>query len=304
MDCPICRANETSLRHAGVPEMEHCTGYVATFHACRRCGVLFQHPQPSRQTLRAMYVPEYRAQNRYGIYGFLKRMQGHLQARQLRRYIPTRGSRILELGCGAGYLLSALGHTGFTDLCGVDWRISEDLRRSAPSINFIEDDITTFVPSRPVDIILINNVLEHVADPGALLEHCRTWLRRPGRIILVTPNAESIGYNVFGRFWSGLHSPWHVFIFTARSLSILTERTDYRTRSIARGEDTGSWGISLQNAIRSVRTKPRAVAKSGYGVIALIGSLFCLPVAVAAKLLGRGSSLTVVIETATLEQRA
>lgn len=297
MDCPICRANETSLRHANVPEMEHCTGYPASFHACRRCGVLFQHPQPAGQTLRAMYIPEYRAQHRYGIYGVLKRMQGFLHARQLGQHIPRRDSRILELGCGAGFLLTALGQAGFTDLCGVDWMISENLSRAADFVTFIEDDITKFVPPRPVDIILINNVLEHVADPVALLEHCHTYLRDAGRIILITPNAESIGHNLFGRFWSGLHSPWHTFIFTARSLSILTERTAYCTKSLANGEDPGSWGISLQNAIRSLRTKRRALPKNGFGLVALAGSFFCMPLIIAAKLVGRGSSLTVVIET-------
>lgn len=295
MDCPICRANETSIRHADVPEMEHCTGYAATFHACRQCGVLFQYPQPDAKSLRTLYIPEYRAQHRYGIYGSLKRTQGFLQARQLARHIPRRDSRILELGCGAGFLLTALADAGFSDLCGVDWRISEDIR-AARSVTFLEGDITTFVPSRLVDVIFINNVLEHVADPGALLEHCRSYLRDSGRIILVTPNADSIGHTVFGRFWSGLHSPWHTFIFTARSLSILTERTAYHTKSIARGEDPGGWGISLQNAIRSLQIKRSTIPQSGYGVVALVGSFFCLPLVVAAKLLGRGASLTVVIE--------
>ena len=294
MDCPICLANKAVSRHDRVPDMEHGSGLTANFRACRVCGVLFQDPFPSGGALRAMYGPNYRAQQRGGIYGFLKLIQGRLSAQRFQKYISERNSRILELGCGGGYLLTALRQAGFVNLSGVDWAISRELVQAEPAITFIAHDITAFAPAEPVDVILINNVLEHILDPRALIAHCRSYLRQGGRIILVTPNAESASYGLFGRFWAGLHSPWHIFIFTARSLTVLATSAQFEIRTIASGEDPGGWGISVQNLWRN--SWPRSHWASGYGTIAMLATILCSPLAVMAQVFGSGSTLLAVIE--------
>lgn len=296
MDCPICRAPETKSLHDRVPDFEHGSTLTASFRACSSCGVLFQYPLPTAQSLRAMYTPVYRAHQRGGPFGLLKHIQATLHAIRLRRHISTPVSTILELGCGAGHLLIALRRAGFVNLCGVDWTISADLVKSAPSIAFIEHDITSFVPPAPVDVILINNVVEHVLEPRILLERYRAYLKQGGRIILLTPNAESISRNIFGRFWSGLHSPWHMYVFTARSLSIVAGGAGFRCAAIATGEDPGAWGISVQNLFRSRWRKPNWPAGSGFGPMAFVALALCLPFAMAAKLLGKGSTLLAVLE--------
>jgi len=43
-------------------------------------------------------------------------------------------------------------------------------------------------------------------------------LRPGGRLVIYTPNAESLGHQWFGKDWRGLEPPRHPFVFSPQSL--------------------------------------------------------------------------------------
>jgi len=294
MDCPICQSGNTSRLYEAVPDLEHHTSQSASFSQCNSCCALFQEPAPSTEALQAMYPADYRASHATGLYSRLKSLQALMLARRLRSYVPAGDPLIAELGCGAGQLLLAFHRLGFHRLIGVDWTINCNLAAAASSIDFVEHDILTYTPPQPVDVVIVNNVIEHLADPLRLLSAYRTHLTERGVILVLTPNATSLCHRTFRRYWSGLHSPWHVQVFTRQSLTILAEKAGLRVRHLAVDEDPGGWAISIQNLWRSRRQGHSS--GSGFSSVAALALPCSLPAALVALVSRRGSSLLVVLE--------
>ena len=68
------------------------------------------------------------------------------------------------------------------------------------------------------DYVTLDQVVEHLVDPIAVLRDIRTVLRDDGRIVLATPNAASVCARVFGRTWINWHAPYHLHVFSPHSL--------------------------------------------------------------------------------------
>ena len=61
------------------------------------------------------------------------------------------------------------------------------------------------------------DVIEHVADPLALLRGARDYVAPGGLVLLVTPDVDSVAARLFGKRWWHLRLA-HVGYFNRRSL--------------------------------------------------------------------------------------
>lgn len=98
---------------------------------------------------------------------------------------------VLDLGCGSGYLCGKLLDMG-CNVTGVDAdsRKISDAREMYPGCNFVRADIEELSPadfSRPYDVVLATEVLEHLYSPHRLVKLTRGVLRDEGIIVLSTP---------------------------------------------------------------------------------------------------------------------
>ena len=106
-----------------------------------------------------------------------------------------RPGTALELGTGGGHCTALLA-PHFTEMDSVEGsaQLAERLRqRGLPAnltlhVSYFE----TFEPTRAYDNIFLIQVLEHIADPVAVLARYRETLRPGGRIFVTVPNAQSI----------------------------------------------------------------------------------------------------------------
>lgn len=100
--------------------------------------------------------------------------------------------RIIELGCGTGWLTSILGTIGPS--VGVDLAdvaIKEASRRY-PHVEFVVADIPTWdYPRASFDIVVSHEVLEHIEEQEAYLEVAYGLLRKGGYLVLTTPNKRT-----------------------------------------------------------------------------------------------------------------
>ena len=126
--------------------------------------------------------------------------------------------KMLDVGCGSGEFMARMHGHGW-EVVGVepDPKAVAYLKRkygfdARPSLEDCEDLAGSF------DLIVLNHVIEHVPDPVEILAGCRKLMKPSARVIVVTPNAQSLGHRVFGRYWRGLEVPRHLNIFTAASL--------------------------------------------------------------------------------------
>lgn len=103
-----------------------------------------------------------------------------------------RGPKGLELGPAEGEMTSFL-LPEFAHLTVVD--AAEKLLMQipdAPNLVKIHSLFEEYVPEHQFDTIIIEHVLEHVAQPVMLLQQAKQWLNVGGRILLGVPNGHSI----------------------------------------------------------------------------------------------------------------
>ena len=134
---------------------------------------------------------------------------------------PRPGGSLLELGCGDGWLLSLM-HAGGWNVEGLDFDPAavEQARRRGVAVR-LGGLVEQGYPEARFDLIVASHFLEHVHDPGAVLQEAWRLLRPGGRLVFVTPNASGLGHWVFGSHWRGLEPPRHIQIFSPRNLARL-----------------------------------------------------------------------------------
>jgi SAM-dependent methyltransferase len=107
-----------------------------------------------------------------------------------------RQCRMLEIGCGKGFLLHALADAGFGNLTGVD--LSPDdveyAKRIVPEAHVLCADGVDFLGSRrrAFDVIVLKAVLEHVVkrDVLGVLQAVHEALDNEGIAIVDVPNMD------------------------------------------------------------------------------------------------------------------
>jgi SAM-dependent methyltransferase len=87
-------------------------------------------------------------------------------------------------------------------------------------------------PANEFDAVTMNHVIEHVPNPIELLQECRRVLKISGRMVIVTPNAASLGRSRFARAWRGWEPPRHLFLFTPHTLRVCAERAGLRIETL------------------------------------------------------------------------
>lgn len=108
------------------------------------------------------------------------------------------GGRVLDVGCGTGFLLEKLAERGYSGI-GVDLSPEsvEHANRRLEEIGASER-LRAVVgsayepPEGPFDLIALTDVLEHLEDPRACLQALRTQLAPNGLLVISTPNRRSL----------------------------------------------------------------------------------------------------------------
>ncbi len=139
--------------------------------------------------------------------------------------------RVLDVGCGLGFFLSALD--GW-DRHGVEISAfaAEHASRSGEiHVGTLE---SAAYPRGAFDLVVTHHVIEHVADPSAFIREISRVLAPGGRLILGTPDFDSGCARRFGDNYRLLHDDTHISLFDAdgmhrflRDHSFVIERVSY-----------------------------------------------------------------------------
>lgn len=115
------------------------------------------------------------------------------------------GSRVLEVGCGRGYLVRKLSHR--FDVTACDIVIDERIRTENPAVEFFEADIEKLpFPDGEFETVVCTHTLEHARDLIASITELRRVASR--RLIVVVPKERPYRYtfNAHLHFFPYRHS--------------------------------------------------------------------------------------------------
>lgn len=107
------------------------------------------------------------------------------------RHVTLRGADVLDAGCGAGEYVEPLTRLG-ARVRGVEYlahKVREWERLHPGDRRVTEGDLAAVpFPDASFDVVLLNEVLEHVPDEGAGLRELHRVLRAGGTLVLLAPN--------------------------------------------------------------------------------------------------------------------
>jgi 2-polyprenyl-3-methyl-5-hydroxy-6-metoxy-1,4-benzoquinol methylase len=130
--------------------------------------------------------------------------------------------RVADIGCGEGGLCAELKAAGWPWVVGFDLSRSriERARRLHPGIGFQARPFPgEGIAEASLDLVVMDNVIEHLTDPASTLRTVARHLARGGRVAVITPNMRSGQFRLLGRRWTPELSPHaHIFLFTPDSL--------------------------------------------------------------------------------------
>jgi SAM-dependent methyltransferase len=133
---------------------------------------------------------------------------------------PSRlGQRLLDVGCGNGFLARLLAQKGF-QVTGLEHPQGYDAN-FPPEVALIVHDLEQPLPGMAgdYDVVLAADVLEHLKTPAALLAGMRGLLRPGGCVVASLPNSGNIYFRLnilFGLFPQedkGLFDRTHLHFF-------------------------------------------------------------------------------------------
>lgn len=162
---------------------------------------------------------------------------------RIRAHHAERG-RLLEVGCGPGFFLSAMRDMGWL-VTGLE--ISEFAVRHATDELGLDVKLGAVekgrFPDRSFDAILLGDVLEHMAEPMDALRTLRDWLKQGGVLIIAVPStmnllSAKLGmalYRIRGKYRTLRIPPYHLFEYTPTSLRWALAASDLRVLEIRQG---------------------------------------------------------------------
>lgn len=161
----------------------------------------------------------------------------------------ARSKRVLHLGCvgfsdlpvGERILLATKSlHWALTqvaDVLGVDYsfHVVEEYRKYGVFNNIVVGSVERLEElglNRTFDVIVAGDIIEHLSNPGLMLDGIKKLARPDSKIVLTTPHAFGLPNYVrfaFNKFKEGAE---HVLTFNAENLRHLLQRHGYHIEEL------------------------------------------------------------------------
>lgn len=157
--------------------------------------------------------------------------------REMLQFIPEGVDTVLEVGCAAGGFSAQLKQRGVREAWGVE--IVESAAEKARQVldKVLVGDIADLIDQLPAayfDVVIFNDVLEHMVDPFTVLARIKSRIKDGGMVVSSIPNIRYyhiLFALVVRKNWeyedSGILDRTHLRFFTVRSIRAMYERLGY-----------------------------------------------------------------------------
>ncbi len=198
---------------------------------CKNCGLKYVNPRLTQKALVESYnankispVPYYKEHYEEDKQTFRKRVN------IIKKY-KSKG-KLLDIGCSIGTFLEVTKEEGY-DCYGVDVNKQAISEARKKGLNVKVANIENERINSKFDIIVMNDLIEHVTDPVKTMQIANKLLKKNGIIFLVTPNGGSFMAKLTGRFWLHYKPKEHLSYFDFRTIKILLNKGEFNVLKVA-----------------------------------------------------------------------
>jgi 2-polyprenyl-3-methyl-5-hydroxy-6-metoxy-1,4-benzoquinol methylase len=250
--CDLCGSDEHKFLFEAKDRLHGFEG-IFSYVICKNCGLVFMNPQIAPGEIVKFYPPDYAPHK-------AKVKTKQLDQSEIKNKLKKRPfiaslcqrlseqSRVLDVGCGNGNFLYEIKTVTGCQAYGID--ISKTAANMARE-NFGFEVFTGTVLQSPFpdsffDVITAWAFLEHVNSPSEVLMKMSKLLKNDGLCIISIPNFNSFNAKLFKDKWYHLDCPRHLYIFTARTITGLFEKSNLTTKKIIYNKNSNGILGSLQ----------------------------------------------------------
>src|SRR5260221_5267017 len=260
-NCLVCKSKGALLYHGLKDQLFSAPGQW-NLSICENCKLIWLSPYPLPEELAGIYSTYYTHANvkRKLFSGITDRLThqvykalGYSNTRKnlfltIGGHIPffkeytemdllevrsSWGKRLLDVGSGNGEYLNRMQNLGWSvEGTEFDPKAADFARKKYGLEIHVGDLIELSLAEGSFDVISLNHVIEHVYDPEQLLLECKRILAPGGRIVLLTPNTQSLGHKLFRKDWRGLEIPRHMAVFSVDNFGMLIDRVGFRRETL------------------------------------------------------------------------
>ncbi len=250
--CDLCGSDEHKFLFEAKDRLH---GFEGTFSyvICKNCGLVFMNPQVSTSEIVKFYPPDYAPHK-------AKVNTKQLDESAIKHKLKKRSfvaslckrlseqSRVLDVGCGNGNFPYEIKTVTGCQAYGID--ISKTAAKTARE-NYGIDVFAGTIMQSPFsdnffDVITAWAFLEHVNNPSEVLLKMSNLLKNDGLCIISIPNFDSLNAKLFKDKWFHLDCPRHLYIFTAKTITGLFEKSNLKIKKIIFNKSSNGVLGSLQ----------------------------------------------------------
>jgi SAM-dependent methyltransferase len=179
-------------------------------------------------------------------------------ARVVQRLRP-RGGRLLDFGCGTGYLLKRL--SAHFEAYGYDASPYARIQCRTTASEAVILEEWESLPAASLDIVIALHTFEHLPRPLPTLQGLAAKLVSRGILFFVVPNPGGLGHRLKDRAWFAYRDATHVSLLTRGEWVMLVRKAGLEVERV-RGD--GMWDAPY------VRFIPTAVQRALFGAPAAV----------------------------------
>jgi 2-polyprenyl-3-methyl-5-hydroxy-6-metoxy-1,4-benzoquinol methylase len=243
--CLACKSTEAKHWGTATDFEYYSTDENYDFYKCENCASVFIDPVPESQ-LSQIYPNNYYSFKPHNE-SFVQKIKKSLDQKffsKLFKRIPGEKLAVLDIGGGSGWLLDLVkGIDHRIDYtCVVDFDEKAEAEARANGHDYFNGRIEDYQTDKKYDFILLLNLIEHVADPKAVMAKVQDLLSDQGMAVIKTPNVDSLDAKLFkNKYWGGYHCPRHWTLFTRESFASMIADLNLKEESFSYTQGAPFW---------------------------------------------------------------
>ncbi|MCY2974349.1 MAG: class I SAM-dependent methyltransferase [Planctomycetota bacterium] len=246
--CNLCKSSESK----SLFEVEG----VAVLQ-CKACSHQFADLLESESHVQTVYDDDYFFGGGAGYDNYLRDSallveRGERYANLVSKHLKP--GAMVEIGAAAGFGLKAFADLGW-DVTGIDPNPSMvQFAREQLGMNLHVDSLETWVPNKPVNLVVLVQVLPHLFQPREAIAKIASWLAPGGCLLVETWRRDSLTTRMTGRGWHEYNPPSVLHWFTLQELKSLGDTAGLKMVSYGRPKKYIS-GLHLKSILHHQATR-------------------------------------------------